>query len=79
MLNADAITFWNGEVGDQVIAATELKLIGTAATGEGVVGIAADEAVGAVVAGKCVGEGVARGVDVAGAVRVRFSTLAGAV
>ncbi len=57
----------NGEVGDQVIAATELELIGTGAAGEGVVGIAADQAVGAAVADECVGEGIARGVDVAGA------------
>ena len=42
-------------------------MIGTAATGEGVVGIAADQAVGAGIADERVGEGVARGVDVAGA------------
>ena len=35
----------NGEVGDQVIAATELELIGTGAAGEGVVAIAAEQGV----------------------------------
>ena len=42
-------------------------MIGAGATGECVVGIAADQAVGAAVADKSVGEGIASGVDVAGA------------
>ena len=62
-----------------VIAATDRELIGAAATGEGVVGIAADETVGAAVADERVGEGFACGVDVAEPVSVMFSVLAGSV
>ena len=42
-------------------------MIGTGATGEGVVGSAADETVGAVVADEGIGEAIACGVDVGGA------------